>query len=146
MIRYGNMELAPLTRYNWEEALALKLSPEQTDFMPENLYSLAQCAFEKWMPWGIWKNQKMVGMMITGEANQIGWIYRIMIDASSQNEGVGQKALQLMLSHLKSQKKCSEIRTTVMRKNIWALYLFESAGFKEMQESFENEAVLNLVF
>ena len=38
--------LVPITRHNWEEAIALKVLPAQDQFVASNLYSLAQAKAE----------------------------------------------------------------------------------------------------
>ncbi|MEL6256323.1 MAG: GNAT family N-acetyltransferase [Bacteroidota bacterium] len=134
-------QIIPLDRYNWELCLDIKLSPEQEAFLPPVLYSLAQAKFENLTPYGIVKNEKMVGFLMYGEFGDICWVNRILIDKDYQGMGIGSKALGALLDKLRSNYRCREIRTSYSADNTAASEFFGNMGFKEMGEPVNNEII-----
>ncbi len=128
--------------YNWEAVARLELDEGQKKFIPDNLFSLAQSKFDDAVPYGILYKGEFVGMIIHRTWNHICWITRIMIDFRWQKLGIGSEALSLFVKYLKSKVECQEIRTTISRENIWALYLFESAGFEIFSNEVDSEIVM----
>ncbi len=138
----NEIELIPLDRYNWESVIALEVRDDQKNFMHSNLFLLAQCRFENLNPFAVTKKGDMVGLITYGEFNGICWINHIMVDRNSQQLGIGNKALQLMIDTLKGNWHCKEIRTTVSKENFWALYFFEQAGFEVIKDDLGGEVIL----
>ncbi|MFO0398684.1 MAG: GNAT family N-acetyltransferase, partial [Sphingobacteriia bacterium] len=75
------IRIEPLTIANWERVLSLRVEEEQQKFIPDNLFSIAQAKFEPQSEvLGIYKDQRLVGMMIVAYWAGVYWISRIMID------------------------------------------------------------------
>lgn len=134
--------LRPLNRFNWELATQLKLHEYQEDFLPSNLYSLAQAKFEDLVPLGIFAGEEMVGFAMYGNFSGIYWINRIMLDKEHQERGLGKKALQLLIDKVKTRPDCDEIRTSFVRQNALAEYFFGSAGFRRIADGLDGEIVM----
>jgi len=134
-------QIVPLDRYNWEQTLDIKLAPEQEGNLPPVLYSLAQARFEDLHPYGIVREEKMVGLLMYGEFGGICWISRVMIDAEHQRQGIGRAAVSQLLQQLQRNISCREIRTSYSPNNYAASAFFESLGFVPLEAQLESEVV-----
>ena len=135
------LELIPLDRFNWEECLSLQLSPEQEEFMPPILYSLAQSKFEALTPYGIRMGSKMVGFLMYGEFSGICWLSRILIDKDYQDQGLGEIAVRKWIDKMSYRINCREIRTSYARENFRAAQFFGKLGFVPIDDGLEDEIV-----
>jgi len=136
------ISLVQLDRYNWEECLDIKLSPDQSAYIPPVLYSLAQAKFEALTPYGIRTSDRTVGLLMYGEFTGLCWINRIMIDEAYQRQGIGKAALQQMVAQLRRNVRCKEIRASYAPDNYAAAALFASVGFQPLAASLEDEVVV----
>ncbi|MCB9231254.1 MAG: GNAT family N-acetyltransferase [Bacteroidia bacterium] len=139
-----SVQLIPLNRFNWEEVISLQPAPGQEEFLPSNLFSIAQSKFDPGCtPLAIQKNDRTVGFAMYCNWNGVCWINRIMVDQESQQQGVGSKALELLVELLTRKKDCAEIRASMAVNNIWAQYLFSNAGF-EATGADDHEIIMTL--
>lgn len=136
------MALRNLSRFNWEEAVGLELHDYQMDFLPSNLYTIAQSKYENIFPQAIYAGEELVGMIAHGEFSGVCWVNRIMIDKKHQEKGIGRIALGLLLDKLRKHPQCSEIRTSFSRRNALAEYFFGSMGFVKLNDGLEDEIVM----
>ena len=62
------VSLKSLTADNWQECISLKVKDEQADFLPSNLYSIAEAQFHpQAVPLAIYSEQdQMVGIVLYG--------------------------------------------------------------------------------
>lgn len=137
----GVVRVAPLTRFNWEQVLDLEPEPAQRAFMPDLLHSIAQSKFENCTPCGIWHQGALCGFLLYCQFQQACWISRVLVDRRWQRQGIAQRAVNLVVKHLRSHPGCREIRTSVAAENFAALALFVSAGFEPMGDD-EAEVIL----
>lgn len=135
------VELIPLDRFNWEEISELKVRGNQRDFMPENVFSIAQSRFEESELFGVYEAGRPVGFVMYCNFNRMCWVNRIMIDAEFQGQGLGLQALMQLLERLDGHPACAEIRTSFSPANAGARALFTKAGFAEIS-SLEDEVVM----
>ncbi|MEM7371592.1 MAG: GNAT family N-acetyltransferase [Bacteroidota bacterium] len=136
-----SVELIPLDRFNWEECLAIQISPEQENFVPPILYSLAQAKFESLTPFGVRLSGKMIGFLMHGEFSGICWLNRILIDADYQNQGIGEMAVKKWIQKMVYKVNCKEIRTSYARENYSAAQFFEKLGFIPIDDGLKEEIV-----
>ena len=134
--------IVPLDRYNWELCLDISLTPEQEQYVPPVLYSLAQAKFEQLHPYGILHEEKMVGLIMYGEFAGICWINRVVVDKAYQGKGIGSSALRQLIAMLRGNIRCKEIRSSYAQDNMVALRFFESIGFRMMPNSLKDEIVV----
>ena len=135
-------QLVSLDRYNWELCLSIQVKPEQQNYVPSVLYSLAQSKFEQLIPYGVQYGDQMVGLLMYGEFTGICWINRVIIDRNFQDMGIGKQAVLLLLDISKNNYRCKEIRASYSRFNETARHLFESVGFEKINEALEEEEVV----
>lgn len=136
------VSLRPLNRFNWETASQLKLSESQAEYLPSNLFSIAQSKFEELKGFAIYSGEEMVGFLMYGNFSGVYWINRIMLDQSQQQKGLGRKAMQILLKKLVNQPGCKEIRTSFVRQNALAEYFFAQLSFERIADGLDEEIVM----
>ncbi|MCS6904714.1 MAG: GNAT family N-acetyltransferase [Bacteroidia bacterium] len=124
------IQLEKLNRFNWEPYAKLEVHPYQKEFIPDNLFSIAQSCFEPAELYGISYKQKAVGLIIINKWNNLYWISRIMVDKNWQNKGIGYYALQQTIHLLKKRRDYQEIRTSIAVRNTQAQQFFKKVGFE----------------
>ncbi|KON87737.1 GCN5 family acetyltransferase [Sporosarcina globispora] len=146
-----NIQLEPVTRDNWEEAIKLKVKESQRDFVPSSAVSLAKVYIKpdgdevEYIPFSIYDNDKMVGFIMyayePGTVNMY-WINGFFIDEKYQGMGYGRAALAEMISWIKTKfSKCEEIRLTVHKDNHYARNLYKNFSFSPSGEIWGEEEV-----
>ena len=142
------IELQKITWDNWKECTDLKITAEQEekDFVPSNMYSLAQ-AYVMYVSWGvlpmtyaIYNDDTMIGFAefyydISGEYDNKPCyvINRFMIDRQYQNKGFGRQAMAKLLSYINTypKGKAEAVYLSYDARNTAAIKLYQSAGFVE---------------
>ncbi|MGE7823194.1 GNAT family N-acetyltransferase [Paenibacillus sp. NPDC093718] len=147
-----DIELMPVNRKNWEEALALQVSEQQQGFAPAVAVSLAKIYIKpdgdevEYIPFAIYNEKRMVGFIMHAyEVNTTDgyWINGFLIDAKEQGKGYGRAAILQMISWIQSQfPLCEEIRLTVHKDNRIAKNLYSNLGFVETGNWFGDEEVM----
>ena len=143
---------------NMKECIALRVLPEQEDFVASNAVSLAEAydinkAREESgtgsiaVPYAIYENSKMVGFIMYGylapensdealsKDEHVYLIWRILIDQNHQRKGIGREALRLVMEEIKTKpygeaKYCysGHFPENIGSKNLHASYGFEEDG------------------
>lgn len=134
---------------NWLACARLKVAPEQEQFVAPNVYSLAEAAYSKdpvtYYPLAVYdgENDSLVGfvMYVYDPADQVYFIFRVMIDQRYQAKGYGRAAMVALLDLLKSSPNCTEIKISYLPDNLAAEKLYESLGFRKTGEIEEGEVV-----
>ncbi len=149
-----DIELKPVNRKNWEEALALQVLDPQQGFVPAVAVSLAKIYIKpdgeqvEYIPFAIYDGNRMVGFIMHAyEVNTTDgyWINGFLIDAKEQGKGYGRAAILQMITWIQSQfPQCEEIRLTVHKDNRIAKTLYSNLGFAETGNWFGDEEVLKL--
>lgn len=133
--------LRPITRDNWQAALALKVLPEQQRFVsayqPVVLVGLAKSYVGalglSWSPFGIYCEEQIVGFLALAfrpGSEDDYWLFHFFIDHSLQGRGYGAGALHALLEHLRtSLPGCRSLALTVHPKNLTAQHLYRKFGF-----------------
>jgi diamine N-acetyltransferase len=131
------VSIKPVDENNWEEIVALKISPEQIGFVATNVYSLADAAYGKAsVPLGIFNNDEAVGFVMyeslayEGKPGEYS-IFRFMIDEKHQNKGYGRLALKETISQITTFPDCNRITICYLPSNAVAKSFYESVGFTE---------------
>lgn len=150
-----NVCLQPVTRENWQEAMALQVKQTQQSFTPAVAVSLAKIAIKPdgdhvtYLPFAIYDGENMVGFIMhayeQGTSNMY-WINGFLIDEKQQGKGYGKAALSEMVGWItKEFDECREIRLTVHKDNFSARSLYFRFGFRPTGEIFdEYEEVMAL--
>ncbi|MBL5768044.1 GNAT family N-acetyltransferase [Heyndrickxia sporothermodurans] len=147
-----NIHFKPVTRDNWEEALALKISDHQRDFVPTVAVSLAKVFIKpdgenvEYLPFAIYDKDQMVGFIMHAyeeTTTNMYWINGFFIDQAFQQKGYGKRAMIEMMTWIENRfPQCQEIRLTVHKNNIVARRLYEHLGFISIDMSVGDEEIM----
>jgi len=141
------IELMPVTRDNWENAISLEVCQYQARFVASNVYSLAESKiFPECVPMAVYADGQMVGFMMYAldQEDQKYWICRLMIDYNFQGKGLGRLALKAAIEYLSNLDGCDEIRLSIQPDNAIAEKLYLSVGFKHTGDIVDDEYVMAL--
>ncbi|MGI2328648.1 GNAT family N-acetyltransferase [Planococcus sp. YIM B11945] len=147
-----NLQLAPVTRENWEQALALQVKEAQRHFTPAVAVSLAKVFIKPdgdqvtYVPYAICDGDEMVGFIMHAYekgTSDMYWINGFLIDEKHQGQGYGKASMALMMRSITEHfSECREIRLTVHTDNLVARKLYTDIGFQPAGEFFgEHEEV-----
>jgi diamine N-acetyltransferase len=131
------VHLEPVTVNNWKACAALELASGQENFLPSNLYSIAESQFyEHSKSRAICNEQKIiVGYALFGRdifTNK--WkIFRIMIDKSCQGKGYGESAMKEIIGQIAKEPNGNEILICYQNDNQVARRLYTRLGFVEQE-------------
>lgn len=147
-----SIELRPVTRENWQDALSLKVQEDQQSYVPAVAVSLAKIYIKPdgeevvYLPFAIYSGETMVGFMMHAyveSTRDMYWINGFLMDAAEQKKGYGGAALALIMSRIINQfPQCKEIRLTVHQDNKRAKAFYKKRGFVETGTWFGEEEVL----
>lgn len=121
-----------ITAKNWQACTKLELNPSQKDFVPSNLYSIAEAQFyPNAKSKALYVDEALVGYVLFGQDSETkAWrLFRLMIDQSQQGKGYGKAAVQLVIKSL--PKSAKNIFLSYNPANQRAAQLYKSLGFKE---------------
>ncbi|MBB4825481.1 diamine N-acetyltransferase [Sporosarcina luteola] len=132
------LQLKPITKDNWIEAISLRVRDDQVKFVASNAVSLAQLNFLKqFHAKGLYLDDEMVGFTLFGidEEDDQYWIYRMMIDQKHQGQGYGKQAVQLVVEDIQKMKEDRHQTVTLSYEpqNEVAKRLYEQLGFQEVE-------------
>jgi diamine N-acetyltransferase len=133
-----SLTLKPITKFNWEDAIQLRVHQEQETFIASNLYSIAQVQFlENFLAMGIYLDEIMIGFTLFGIDSDDGnyWIYRLMIDSKYQGHGYGSEAVLKVIEEIRKQNSHSIpcIMIGYHQDNEGARQTYKKAGFCETE-------------
>jgi diamine N-acetyltransferase len=145
------VHLEPVTVENWKACIALELAPSQKDFLPSNLYSIAEAQFyTEAKSKAIYNTQnELVGYALFGrDIFADKWkIFRLMIDKRHQGHGYGKSAMNAIIAHISKEPDGDEILISYHDDNQVARQLYAKLGFVEQQTNAKGQvtAMLKLV-
>jgi diamine N-acetyltransferase len=153
----SDISLRPIDRTNYEECIALTVSPDQERFVASNLRSLADAYVwrEAAEPYAVYSGDEIVGFGLLfplGEdasddsvppADSVrGYILvRLMIDGRFQGRGYGRDALDAIVELVRS-RGLGTIRLSVVPENVQALEFYRRNGFAETGDTEGDELVM----
>jgi diamine N-acetyltransferase len=131
------IHLQPLDQSNWEKCANIKVSPNQEDALPSNLYSIAQLNFYP-------KTQAVA--IVTSEDEVVGFatfgipegegapkIFRLMIDENHQGKGYGTAALKQIVTKMFANSKSDEIQVCYNPHKQELTDFYAAVGFEEKE-------------
>ena len=140
--------LLPITLENWKQCIALAADESQREFVPSNLYSIAEAQFyPDARPLAIYNvDEQMVGFVMYGRDVFTGkWkIFRLMIDAIQQRKGYGRAAMEQVIHDIQQQPDGDEILICYHDTNEGARRLYGALGFVEQEIDETGKVAANL--
>lgn len=126
---------------------ALKVAPEQASFVAANAVSIAQAYFEPkaWFR-AIYAGDEPVGFLMI-EADEVKaeyFLWRLMVAEGHQRKGVGRRAIELLVEHVRARPSASELLVSYGPGEHGPAGFYQSLGFVETGEVEEGELVCRL--
>lgn len=129
------IRLADVTKDNWQACAGLRIHPDQSHFVRDNLYSIAEAQFYPAVfIRAVYTEQgAMVGFVMYGQDDETEkwWVFRLMIDQNHQGRGYGRQTLQEIMRIITETHEPDEIWTSFHVDNAPSRNLFASFGFIE---------------
>lgn len=140
--------LTEITDDNWGDVADVAPSDDQRGFVPPSAarYLLLSMREGVWSSLAVCANGEVVGHVMWGwdEDDQKYWIGGLVVDAPEQGKGIGKAAMKVLLRWLLERPDCDGVRLSYETTNIAARRLYESLGFRELDEFVDDEVVAEL--
>lgn len=145
-----NVTLESVTINNFEVLMDMELPPEQARFLASNAYSIAQAHYyADWRARAIYCDGRPAGFAlydVTGNDEPGHYaIYRLMVDFSRQNQGIGRRAMELLLAEIRGFADARRITICYKPDNVTACGFYSSLGFVETDIDELGEMVAEIV-
>ncbi len=125
----------------------LSVRDEQTKFVAPNAVSIAQAYFSEhaWFR-AVYADETPVGFVMLADQPEPPeyYLWRFMIDARYQGMGYGQRALALLIEHVRTRPGATELLTSVVQAEGGPQGFYEKNGFELTGEYEDGEAVMRL--
>ena len=128
--------LRAVTAENFEALMDMELPAHQRELLHSNAYSIAQAKFHDCLvPRAIYQDERPVGFALynridDGHAGRYG-IYRFMVDHPLQSQGIGRRAMALLLDEIRAAPDVECITICYHPHNERAAAFYRSFGFVE---------------
>jgi diamine N-acetyltransferase len=125
----------------------LAVRDDQRKFVAPNAVSIAQAYFSDhaWFR-AINADDTIVGFLMLEDQPEKPeyYLWRFMIDARWQGMGLGRRALELLIDHVRTRPNAKELLTSVLQAPGGPQGFYEKLGFKLTGEYEEGEAMMSL--
>jgi diamine N-acetyltransferase len=142
----GTVTLREVTKETLLPVLRLKVAPEQEGFVATNAVSIAQAHFHPETAWfrAVYLDDMPVGfVMVEDDAAQSTYmLWRFMIDARYQGQGIGRRALELVIDHVRTRPGATELLTSCVPGEGSPGPFYEKLGFAYTGEVDEDELIM----
>ena len=110
--REATVSLREITKETVNSILNLSVTKEQEQFVASNAFSIAQAHFSEdaWFR-AIYADDTPVGFLMLSDQPSKGeyYLWRFMVDAQYQGKGYGQRALELLIEHVRTRPNAKEL-------------------------------------
>ncbi len=141
------ISLREVTSDNLSAILKLKVKPEQEQFVASNAVSIAQAHFEEkaWFR-AIYAGETPVGfVMLYDDPEKTDYfLWRFMIDQSYQGRHFGERALKLLIDHVRAEPGATELLVSYVPAAGSPEPFYRAAGFVDTGEISDGEVVMRL--
>ncbi|TKK85279.1 GNAT family N-acetyltransferase [Herbidospora galbida] len=152
----ADVTLRPVTDDNRDEVTALRVSPEQEEYVASVADSFADAErYPEAMPryWAIYADETPVGFIMIsddvppGDPTLLGpyFLWRLLVDARHQRRGYGRAALAALGDYLATRPGATELLTSVHPGEVGSpMGFYLRLGFQDTGVDHEGERVLRL--
>jgi diamine N-acetyltransferase len=141
------VSLHEITAQTVRAICALKVKPEQEQFVASNAVSIAQAYFEPkaWFR-GVYAGETPVGflMLFDDPEKPEYFLWRFMIAAPYQHSGYGRKALELLVEYVRTRPGAMELLVSYEPGEGGPKEFYLKFGFVETGRVIEEEPILSL--
>ena len=147
--------LRPITAQTVRQIIRLEVAESQKGFVAPNAVSLAQALFapEAWYR-AVYLDEEPVGFVMVEDeslrspvpANPKIGVWRFMIDAGFQGQGIGRAALLLVIAHVRAKGLFSSLELSYVPGPGCPEPFYRSLGFRDTGRFDGIEVVLELPF
>jgi diamine N-acetyltransferase len=138
------VELREITSETVRAVCSLEVAEEQRGFVAPNALSIAEAHFtpHHWMR-AIYADGDPVGFLLTYEDPEEDsfWVWRFMVDARRQQQGIGRQAMELLLDRWRSLG-VTAAALSVIPANRKTIAFYQSLGFQLTGEEEGRELVM----
>ena len=143
----SRVTLRPLDEDSVRAFCKLSVREDQNQFVAPNAISVAQAHFSKnaWFR-GVYADEAPVGfvMLYDDPAKPEYFLWRFMIDQRYQKFGFGRKAIELLIAHVLTRPRATELLTSCVPGEGSPKPFYEGLGFIDTGKVDEGEVVLRL--
>lgn len=145
-----NITLEAVTIDNFEVLMEMELPPEQARFLASNAYSIAQAHYyPDWRQRAIYCDGVAAGFALYDVAgnDEPGHyaIYRLMVEHARQNQGIGRRAMELLLAEIRACADARRISICYKPDNATARRFYASLGFVETEIDEAGEMIAQIL-
>ncbi len=141
----AEISLREITSESLVAVLRLAVHETQKRLVASNAVSIAQAHFSQhaWFR-AIYAGEAPVGFVMLEEKPEEPeyWLWRFMIDARHQRRGYGERALALVIEHVREQPGAKELLLGVVPSEGNAQAFYEKSGFTLTGEVEEGESIM----
>jgi diamine N-acetyltransferase len=143
-----DITLREVTKETLFAILRLKVAPEQARFVAPNSVSIAEAHFSPDVAWfrAIYYGETPAGfvMLEADETKPHYFLWRFMVDARYQGQGVGRRALALVIEHVRTRPGATALWTSCVPGDGGPGPFYERLGFVYTGAEDEGELVMRL--
>jgi diamine N-acetyltransferase len=145
----ANVSLREVTAETVRVICALRVRPEQEQYVAPNAVSIAQASFEPraWFR-AIYVDETPVGFVMLyddAEAEEY-FLWRLMVDADHQGKGYARQALDLLIDYVRTRPGASELRSSYVEGDDGPAEFYRRYGFVPTGDMEESEIEITLAF
>lgn len=141
------ISLCEVNRENLRAVLRLDVGPTQGHFVAPNAVSIAEAHFEPraWFR-AVCLGETPVGFIMLYQDTETPeyFLWRLMIDAAHQGRGYGRRAVELLIDHVRTLPRATELGVSAVPGDGSPIPFYEHLGFVRTGEMLEGEEMLRL--
>lgn len=146
--RDASVTLREVTKDTVRSVVGLSVSPQQKGFVAPNAVSISQAYFERDRAWfrAVYAGETPVGfVMLSDDPDKPEYyLWRFMIDHRYQRSGIGRRALELLIEHVRTRPRATELLTSCVPGEGTPIPFYEKLGFALTGEKDDGELVMKL--
>ena len=143
----AEVQLREITAETVRTVCELSVATGQQRFVAPNAVSIAQAHFSKhaWFR-AIYMGETPVGFLMLEDMPEKPeyYLWRLMVDSRWQGQGIGRRAMELCIEHVRTRPHATELLTSVVQEEGGPQGFYERLGFRLTGEYEEGEAVMRL--
>ncbi len=144
----SNITLREITKDTVRQIVKLKVNPDQESYVASNGMSIAEAHYSPDVAWfrAVYADDTPVGfVMLSDDASKPEYyLWRFMIDARFQRQGIGEKALVLVIDYVRTRPGAKALATSVVPGPQCPGPFYEKIGFVFTGEVEDDELVMKL--